>query len=289
MTELLETTMLICFGASWPISVVKNIRSKTAKSMSLPFILLIIAGYIAGISAKVISGNTSFVLAAYIINLLFVSANIPIYLRNKSADRKAERQNSEMGTMKIVKDSRYDEIIKTYESMNKLASKYGVVFFGSNMLSRLHTEELANSFHISDMLYNRSVRGMKISDAPSLVDACILDLSPQKVFIEIGSEDMQDENFDINDFITQYEWLLYTVHTKTKAKIYIVSSIGGSKRAKDISDRLIGLSKNYGCDYIDITRSVNGSQPELKVFDQLKFYIRSERINFYDAMRNVTV
>ena len=46
MAEILEAVMLMCFGFSWPISVIRNIRARTAKSMSLGFILLIIVGYI---------------------------------------------------------------------------------------------------------------------------------------------------------------------------------------------------------------------------------------------------
>lgn len=52
MAELLESTMLICFGLSWPMNLAKNIKAKSAKNMSLQFILLIITGYIAGITAK---------------------------------------------------------------------------------------------------------------------------------------------------------------------------------------------------------------------------------------------
>lgn len=90
MASILEAIMLICFGISWPINLVKNIKSKTAKSMNLPFILLIILGYIAGITAKIVSHNVSYVLVAYILNLLFVSANIPLYIINKQNDKKAE-------------------------------------------------------------------------------------------------------------------------------------------------------------------------------------------------------
>lgn len=86
MTELFESVMLICFGLSWPMSVVKNIKAHTAKSMSLPFILLIITGYIAGITAKVCSHNYSYVLAIYVINLIFVSANLVVYFINRSYD-----------------------------------------------------------------------------------------------------------------------------------------------------------------------------------------------------------
>ena len=90
MSQILETIMLICFGFSWPMSVVKNIRSKTAKSMSLPFILLIISGYIAGICAKIYTHQLNFVLVVYLINLAIVSVNIVIYFINKKYDRQAE-------------------------------------------------------------------------------------------------------------------------------------------------------------------------------------------------------
>lgn len=86
MTELFESVMLICFGLSWPMSVVKNIKAHTAKSMSLPFILLIITGYIAGITAKLYSHNYSYVLAIYVINLIFVSANLVVYFINRNYD-----------------------------------------------------------------------------------------------------------------------------------------------------------------------------------------------------------
>lgn len=90
MTEILESVMLICFGFSWPITVYKNIRSRTAKSMSLGFILLIITGYVAGIAAKIGSGNVGFVLAVYILNLIMVMLNLFVYFRNTHLDRKNE-------------------------------------------------------------------------------------------------------------------------------------------------------------------------------------------------------
>ena len=88
MGSILETVMLVCFGFSWPLNVMKAYRAKTAKGTSLPFILLIITGYIAGISAKLISGQINYVLIAYILNLAIVSLNVIIYFRNVSLDKK---------------------------------------------------------------------------------------------------------------------------------------------------------------------------------------------------------
>ncbi len=93
MAQILETIMLICFGCSWPMSAYKNAKAKSAKNMSLPFTILIMLGYVAGIAAKIISGTINYVLAVYILNLVMVSANFVIYFINRNYDKKAEKEN----------------------------------------------------------------------------------------------------------------------------------------------------------------------------------------------------
>lgn len=88
MGSILETMMLVCFGFSWPLNVIKAYKARTSKGTSLPFIFLIIAGYIAGISAKIITHQVNYVLIAYIVNLAIVSLNLIVYFRNAALDRK---------------------------------------------------------------------------------------------------------------------------------------------------------------------------------------------------------
>lgn len=88
MGSILETMMLVCFGFSWPINLIKAYKSKTAKSTSLPFILLITVGYVAGICAKIANGQFNYVLIAYIINIAIVLLNLAVYVRNKAIDKK---------------------------------------------------------------------------------------------------------------------------------------------------------------------------------------------------------
>lgn len=88
MAPIFETVMLICFGLSWPLNVIKAYKARTTKGTSLPFILLIITGYIAGITAKLVSGQINYVLAVYLLNLVIVSLNVAVYIRNAALDRK---------------------------------------------------------------------------------------------------------------------------------------------------------------------------------------------------------
>lgn len=94
MSPLLETFMLVCFGLSWPINVMKAIKARSAKSMSLPFILLIISGYVAGISAKLLSHQINYVLVVYFINLAIVTVNLLVYFRNRHLDHESEAKTS---------------------------------------------------------------------------------------------------------------------------------------------------------------------------------------------------
>ena len=88
MGSIFESIMLICFGFSWPLNVIKAYKAKTAKGTSLPFILLIITGYIAGITAKVITGQINYVLIVYLLNLAIVSLNVVVYFRNVALDKR---------------------------------------------------------------------------------------------------------------------------------------------------------------------------------------------------------
>lgn len=87
MNDFFEALMLVCFGLSWPISLIKNIKAHTAKNMSFRFTLLIILGYLAGISAKLMSRTINYVFVIYIINLVVVCMNLVVYFVNKSYDK----------------------------------------------------------------------------------------------------------------------------------------------------------------------------------------------------------
>ena len=86
--EILEVIMLICFGLSWPIAAYKSFKSHNPKATNVPFILLILFGYAAGVTAKFINGNIGYVLIAYLINILSVLANLVVFFINKHREKK---------------------------------------------------------------------------------------------------------------------------------------------------------------------------------------------------------
>ena len=95
MAEIFEIIMVLCFGASWPMNIMRSYRARTAKGKSLAFLLLIILGYIAGIVSKFFneaymnSFDTKwYVLFFYFLNMFMVSLDVAMYFRNKRLDSK---------------------------------------------------------------------------------------------------------------------------------------------------------------------------------------------------------
>ena len=52
--ELMEIAMIVAFGCSWPMNVIKSYKARTAKGKSLTFLILVLFGYICGITGKLI-------------------------------------------------------------------------------------------------------------------------------------------------------------------------------------------------------------------------------------------
>lgn len=81
--------MLLCFGAAWPFSIIRSVRSKSTKGKSLFFLLVLILGYIAGIANKILSG-ADVTLYLYILNLLMVSTDALLWVRNRHGEKRGE-------------------------------------------------------------------------------------------------------------------------------------------------------------------------------------------------------
>ena len=91
--ELMEVCMIVAFGCSWPMNVIKSWKVRTAKGKSLPFLLLILGGYVCGITGKLLSpGYKWYVLFFYILNFIMVGADLVLYVRNYRLDKAQEQK-----------------------------------------------------------------------------------------------------------------------------------------------------------------------------------------------------
>ena len=90
MASIFEAAMVVGFGISWPISILKSLRARTARGKSPFFLIMIFLGYVCGIVSKLLSGRITYVFFFYALNLVMVGIDLALYLRNRRID--ASRQ-----------------------------------------------------------------------------------------------------------------------------------------------------------------------------------------------------
>ncbi|KXS56203.1 MAG: hypothetical protein AMR96_04005 [Candidatus Adiutrix intracellularis] len=87
MPDFLESAMMLAFGCAWPASIIKSLKTKSTVGKSLPFLLIVIAGYLCGIASKITAGQINYVLFFYILDLTLVGFDTYLYFRNQKLDR----------------------------------------------------------------------------------------------------------------------------------------------------------------------------------------------------------
>lgn len=80
--SIFEIVMLVCFGAAWPFSIYKSLKSREIAGKSLPFLFVVLVGYISGILHKLLFRYDQ-VIYLYALNALMVAVDIYLYLRNR--------------------------------------------------------------------------------------------------------------------------------------------------------------------------------------------------------------
>lgn len=85
--SIFEALMLLSFGAAWPIQLYKSYTSRKTSGKSIAFSYIVIFGYLAGITHKILYSR-DIVMVLYIINFIMVSIDVYLYYRNKGIEKR---------------------------------------------------------------------------------------------------------------------------------------------------------------------------------------------------------
>lgn len=181
-----------------------------------------------------------------------------------------------------------DKELNKYHHFNNVAENNGIVFFGSDSFLNIPFAELSRSFCIDKPVYNRSIEGLTLKECEKALKECVFELSPSKIFLGIGEEDVKKEDFDCEKFLASYEWLLYTIHGGSKGRIYIVSIIGNDPKISYVNQKLSRIADSSGCSFIDISAAANSKQTELDIFEILRCRLRHRSISMTEAFTVAT-
>lgn len=78
--SIFEAIMLVCFGTSWPLSIIKTLRTKVVEGKSPLFMAIVGIGYVSGIIHKIVF-SFDWILLLYILNLVMIAIDLGLYYR----------------------------------------------------------------------------------------------------------------------------------------------------------------------------------------------------------------
>ncbi|MDR2349095.1 MAG: hypothetical protein LBF41_00520 [Deltaproteobacteria bacterium] len=90
--SLFESLMLVAFGFAWPANIIHSVRRKSSVGKNLPFLVIVITGYVFGILAKFASREMNYVLFFYFANLAMVSVDLFLYF-HYGREEKRRKEN----------------------------------------------------------------------------------------------------------------------------------------------------------------------------------------------------
>lgn len=178
----------------------------------------------------------------------------------------------------------YKNELDYYNSLNKVAEKNGVVFFGSTFAKNIPVSELGQTFRLDCNIYNRSFTDLSVFDAEKIIDDAVMSVFPKKIMLQLGETDIERGYKSVAEIISAYEKLINKIRkSDSRTKIVIVSVCSDESDSDKLNAELEKLSKKLKCQYVDITKADKSEMPSIKAFSMLKFFI-PDRISFYDAI-----
>ena len=264
--HLFEALMLVCFGFSWPLNVIKAYKARTAKGTSLAFIFLIITGYLAGITAKFINHQFNYVLAVYFLNLAIVMINVLVYIKNKSLDKKAAAKNQ----IQIIKTNTagnghtqeenmnytysLDELINPKRQSNR-EEKNAVILLGNGLDTKIPVQSLGKEFKFNFKIYNKSCEKLSFENVKEYFSNAVAPLAPEGIMIHLGENDINlcmnnSELFDTNylDFIKQIK----TCNKKCRIALVSVANPQNNKAISQMNRRIKAIADSEKCSFVNL-------------------------------------
>lgn len=179
----------------------------------------------------------------------------------------------------------YKTDLNRYRGLNSVAEKGGVVLFGSSFAKNIPVSELRQTFHVDCNIYNRSFENITVNEALIVVKEVAMSIEPKKILIQIGEDDLKQENKSIDEIVDNYGKLINKIKSENaKTKIVVVSVCSDDARSSQLNRELEKLAGKFDCQYADITKTSENESVYISAFNMLSFFI-IDNLSFSDVMK----
>ncbi len=172
--------------------------------------------------------------------------------------------------------------IARYREENKSAVKGQVVFAGSSLMEMFPIRKLQQEKGDDRMIYNRGVGGFLSGELLAVIDVCVTQLLPAKVFINIGTNDLSWSSIPICELMDRYDQILTAIEDAVPGvRIYLmayypVNEAAASPEMRDClkirtnekisaaNEEVKKLAAKHGQRYIDVNDKLRDEQGRLR-------------------------
>lgn len=202
-----------------------------------------------------------------------------------------------------------EQMVKDFHIWNKDAVKGQIVFTGSSLMEMFPVEEWVKELGPdAPIVYNRGVGGYKTSDLLPILDACVFELEPRKVFINIGTNDLSDDSIPLEKVMSNYDRIITQIEERLPGVIiymmayYLVNYDAADEEMKPCllirtnekinraNELVEQLAARHGQRYINVNAPLMDEQGRLKAEYTIEgMHIKPEgyRAIFEDVMAYV--
>ena len=108
-----------------------------------------------------------------------------------------------------------EQMVKNFHVWNQEAVKGQIVFTGSSLMEMFPIEKWVKELGANaPIVYNRGVGGYRTTDLLPILDACVFELQPRKVFINIGTNDLSDATISLETVMANYDQIITQIEEK---------------------------------------------------------------------------
>ena len=166
------------------------------------------------------------------------------------------------------------------KKINDLTLSGEIVIFGSTYMSEFPIYELTNKCKLENAVYNRSIKGLTVKEAIEILDDCVVDIHPSKVFISLGEEDESNPNV-----ASEYACLVSKIRQNLpNTMVYLIALTQGGSFAESFNKTILRLCDNKKVKYIDLVKKAASENALVKAqFKQISCFFRAKPITMSDA------
>ena len=171
-----------------------------------------------------------------------------------------------------------EKLVQRYREENKSVMKGKTVFVGSSLMEMFPVQHWAGD----TVVYNRGIGGYKTADILPILDVCVFDLMPKKVFINIGTNDLSDASISLDSVMENYDCILSRIEENVPGvRIYLMAyypinyetadesmkpclRIRTNEKIALANERVRELAARHGQRYIDVNGPLKDDKGDLR-------------------------